>query len=338
MSSVPALPSASDIAADARWLAQALEANAGTMRMVAMTAEEYRAASFLDDRLFEAERTLVELPEAAVREAIAGGREDVRWIFHIGHVGSTLIARLLGELPEVLAVREPRLLRDMLAIPPERRAAMAPTVRALYARGFTSGQVGLVKATSFVSEIATELMQPGAPALFLTASPRHYIASILAGENSSMELEALAPTRVALMAGRAGQPPAPRHLADLAAVGWACGVTALEGVARSRPDARIHWCDFDRFLADKPAHLAAIVAALALPAAADEIAALAASPLLKRYSKATEYHYSSALRAELIADATRHLGDEIEAAVAMLGEIARGSPLLARALERHEEA
>ena len=38
---------------------------------------------------------------------------------------------------------------------------------------------------------------------------------------------------------------------------------------------------------------------------------LAVSPLLKRYSKAMEYDYSSALRAELIADATRHFGGEL---------------------------
>lgn len=334
MSSVPG----HEISADPRWLAQALMAQAGTIRMVAMDSDAYRAASFLDDRLLEQAHEVREVPEAEVAAAVAGARSDARWIFHIGHVGSTLLARLLGELEAVLAIREPQLLRDLLAIPPERRAAMVTTVRALFSRTFATDQVALVKATSFVSEIAGELIGPDGRALFLTASPRNYIASILAGENSSMELEALAPTRVALMARRAGPLPAPRHLADLAAVGWACGVTALEGVAAMRGDAQVHWCDFDRFLVDKPAHLAAIAEALALPAAPEAVAALADSPLLKRYSKAMEYHYSSALRAELIADATRQCGDEIDEALAMLGQVAAGSPLLARALQRHEEA
>jgi hypothetical protein len=337
MSSASAPPSADDIARDARWLAQSLDAQAGTMRMVAMAPKDYRSASFLDDRMFETERQSVDLPEAEVSASVAGRREDARWIFHIGHVGSTLIARLLGELPNVLAVREPRLLRDLLAIPPERRMALASTVRQLYSRTFREDQVALVKATSFVSEVAAELLPQVGRALFLTASPRNYIASILAGENSSMELESLAPTRVALMAHRAGPLPAPRHLADLAAIGWACGVTALEGAAEARPDAKIEWGDFDRFLAGKQVHLASIASALALPAAPSDVAALAQSPLLERYSKAMEYDYSSALRAELIADATRHFGGEIEAAMAMLGEVAKGSPLLARALARHEE-
>ncbi|MEO6434076.1 MAG: hypothetical protein ABIO29_08915 [Sphingomicrobium sp.] len=337
MSSAPP-PSASAIVGNARWLAQALDANAGTMRLVDMNTDDYRAASFLDDRMFDSDRSSVDVPEGEVARAVAGGREDVRWIFHIGHVGSTLIARLLGELPKVLSVREPRLLRDLLSISPERRAALAATVRTLYSRTFADDQVALVKATSFVSEIAAELLQPAGCALLLTATPRNYIASILAGENSSMELEALAPTRIALMARRAGHLPAPRHLADLAAIGWACGATALEGLTETRTDATLHWCDFDRLLADKGPQLTAIADALAIPADPVAVAALATSPLLKRYSKAVEYHYSSALRAELIADATRQLGGEIEAAVAMLGEVATGSPLLARALERHEEA
>ena len=46
-------------------------------------------------------------------------RSDARWIFHIGHVGSTLVSRLLGELAGVLAIREPRLLRDLALTPPE---------------------------------------------------------------------------------------------------------------------------------------------------------------------------------------------------------------------------
>ncbi|MGC8517731.1 MAG: hypothetical protein ACP5P4_04285, partial [Steroidobacteraceae bacterium] len=37
------------------------------------------------------------------------------YIFHIGHVGSTLISRILGEHPGFHAVREPALLRAIAA-------------------------------------------------------------------------------------------------------------------------------------------------------------------------------------------------------------------------------
>ena len=95
-----------EIAADAHWLAQALDPAAGIARLVAMDREAYRAASFLDDRLMQLPVDAQLLPwpdiEAATERDL---RQDARWIFHIGHVGSTLVSRLLGEIRGVLAVR-----------------------------------------------------------------------------------------------------------------------------------------------------------------------------------------------------------------------------------------
>ena len=66
-----------------------------------------RAASFLDDRMLQSPVDARVVPWAAVEEAMAAElRQDARWIFHIGHVGSTLVSRLLGEIHGVLAVRE----------------------------------------------------------------------------------------------------------------------------------------------------------------------------------------------------------------------------------------
>src|SRR5438270_4527632 len=115
-------PTADDIARDATWLAQALDPSAGTVRLVAMNRDSYRAASFLDDRLLQrpVDAQLVAWPD--IEAAVAGDlRADARWIFHIGHVGSTLVSRLIGELPGVLALREPRLLRDLALCPAEVR-------------------------------------------------------------------------------------------------------------------------------------------------------------------------------------------------------------------------
>src|SRR4051794_23301678 len=104
-----------DIGRDASWLAQALDPAKGIVRFIAMDREGYRAASFLDDRMLQAPHDAQLIPWPLVEQATADElRSDARWIFHIGHVGSTLVSRLLGELPNVLAVREPRLLRDLV--------------------------------------------------------------------------------------------------------------------------------------------------------------------------------------------------------------------------------
>jgi hypothetical protein len=126
MSSVP---TSEEIVRDAKWLAQALDPASGQVRMVAMNRASYRAASFLDDRMLQQPVDAQIVPWSEVEAAMAGDvRSDARWIFHIGHVGSTLVSRLLGELDGVLAIREPRLLRDIAMSPPEVRARYLPPV------------------------------------------------------------------------------------------------------------------------------------------------------------------------------------------------------------------
>ena len=330
MSSAPP-PSPQEIARDATWLVQAIDPQAGLARLIRMSAEDYRSASFLDDRMLQAPIDARLAPIALVEEAAQlAKRDDARWIFHIGHVGSTLIARLLGELEKVLSVREPRMLRDLVVAP-----KLAGPAQRLLSRTVTDDQVALVKATSFVSEIAPTLIGQDGSTLFLTATPRNYIASILAGENSMKELHALAPSRAQRIAERVPGLPQPRSDADLAAMAWACEATALEAAAEALPHASIAWVDFDRWLDDPD--LAPIAEAMALPAQPAELAALKQSPLLSRYSKALEYEYSAGLRRDLIAEAGAHFAAEIDSALAMLGHAAETSPLLKRSLGRGGE-
>ena len=330
-------PTPEEIAPDARWLAQALDPAEGMVRMIAMDREAYRTASFLDDRMLQSPVDAHVLPWAAVEEAmVAELRRDARWIFHIGHVGSTLVSRLLGEIDGVLAVREPRLLRDLALTSADVRAPYVAFVPKLMSRSFASNEVACVKATSFVSEIAPELVPPGERALFMFASPRNYIGSILAGENSVKELHALASSRAQRMRNRVGAPFA-RNEAELAAVAWACEMTALETSADAMPDRSIAWADFDAMLDAMPAELARVADALGMAADADRLHAVAKGPLMRRYSKALEHEYTPELRRELIAEASaRHRG-AIDGALAMLHSAAEKSPLLARAMRRAGE-
>ena len=330
------IPTPQEIARDATWLAQALDPVAGVARLIAMDREAYRAASFLDDRMLQSPVEARTVPWSAVAEAVPLiGRGDARWIFHIGHVGSTLLARLLGEIPGVLSIREPRFLRDLTAMPADQRAPFVAAAQPLFSRTFADDEQALVKATSFVSEIASELAPAEARLLFMFASPRNYIASILAGENSVKELHMLAPGRADRMAPRVPA-MAPRDDAERAGAAWACEMTALESAAGAMPDRRIDWLDFDRFLEAPEAQLE--TAAGHFGFASDGIGAIADGPLMGRYSKALEFEYSPALRRDLIAQATRANEREIDAALAMLSVAAEKSPLLAHALERSGES
>ena len=323
---------------DAGWLAQAIDPNSRLIRLVQMNEAAYRAASFLDDRMMQPgiESRICALDEA-LSVAAKLPRDDARWIFHIGHVGSTLIARLLGELDGVLSVREPRSLRDLSAAAFEERAELGAALGRLFARTFAAEQFALVKATSFVSEMAQLLVAPGASALLLYATPANYIASILAGENSVKELAALDSTRRERLRSRSIElTDFDRSNAHRAALAWACEMTSLESSAENLADRRIFWADFDRMLDDMPGWIGRCAAEFGFAVSPGRIEEIVAGPLMRRYSKALEYDYSPSLRAELLADATRRHGRDIDAAIAALSSAAESLPLLARALNRAE--
>jgi hypothetical protein len=331
-------PNADQIARDAHWLAQALNPAEGVVRLVAMSKQAYRAESFLDDRLLQQNVDAQLLPWPQIQEAMVSKlRDDARWIFHIGHVGSTLVSRLLGEIPDVLALREPRLLRDLAMSLPEMRAGYVAAIPKLMSRTFEANEIALVKATSFVSEIACELVPPQERALLMFAKPRNYVASILAGENSLKELRMLAPIRAQRCSRRIPSIDPAANDAELAAFAWACEMTSLEAAADAMTDRRIAWTDFDSMLGDMSTELTQVAKFFGFACDNAGIAALARGPLMLRYSKDLDYEYSPTLRRDLIEDATQRFPREIDGALAMLRRAAEKSPLLARSLERAGE-
>jgi hypothetical protein len=326
-----------EIARDATWLAQALDPNQGMMRFVAMDRDSYRAASFLDDRLMQTPVNAEIVPWPQVETAMAGDlRCDARWIFHIGHVGSTLVSRLLGEIDGVLAIREPRLLRDLALSPLAVRAGYVAVVPKLMSRTFAANQRACVKATSFASEIAPQLVPAGECALFLYARPRNYVATILAGENSVKELHALEDYRRKRLARRGISFAPPANDAERAAAAWACEMTTLEDAASIMTDRPIAWEDFDAMLADIAAALGRICRLFGVAVEGDRLAAIAAGPIMRLYSKDPIYDYSPELREQLIEQELRLQAPRIDGALAMLSRAAEKSELLARALSRGE--
>jgi hypothetical protein len=311
------------------WLPLALDPARGRVTLLKMSEADYRAASFLDQRILG--------PGAATREADwaalalpAAARRDAQYIFHIGNVGSTLVSRLLGELPRVFALREPQLLRTFAE---EQR----DTLLALFSRTFRPEQRALVKATSFTSEHADRLVPAGARALFLTATPDHYLENILAGENSWQTLAALSATRLARLQARC-----PGLDADLsamhdglkAALGWACETMSLEGAAARLPAGAVLWMDFDDFLADPARHFIAIAAHFGEDVDHRAARAIVDGPLMRRYSKALDYEYSPALRREILADARHRHSAAIRDGLNWLGGLATRYPAVAQAIRR----
>jgi hypothetical protein len=314
--------------------------------VVELARVDYERASFLDGRL---ERPAALRPSfAELALAADGAPVACDFIFHVGHVGSTLLSRLLGFHPRVFSLREPQALRtfvkaDVADAPwtADEQARRLAVFLALYSRVWAPPQRALIKATSVVSELAPRLLDlaPGSRALMMTVAPDAYLATILGGPNSRLELKQAAPERLARLGRRLGEPLDVGDAlseGELAAMSWACEMAGLTAAAASHPD-RVRWVDFDRFLADPGRGLEAALIALHDHAEPAAVARLVASGYLQRYSKAPTYAYGPEVRREVLTAAKAEAGEEIRRGLAWL-ERRAAHPVVAGALAAAEAA
>lgn len=335
-------------AATPAWFPHLLDPINDRVLLVAKSEEEYRDAAFLDERsLRQDSRQQVVDWSALTAASPASARRDVQYIFHIGHVGSTLISRLLGELPDIFALREPLIVRtfhEMLEERGEPEALWDPAtlparldvMTALLSRTYRPGARAMVKATSFTSESAADLVPPGSKALLLYASPERYMETILAGENSRRDLRATAGSRLKRLHRRSGDcrwKLWEMKEGEKVAMAWAAEMTSLAQAEQRLPDGSTCWMDFDSFLASPPKSLESLgyfFGARLQPSDAEQ---LARHPLMHLYSKATEYEFGAEQRAVLLADARRDHEDAIADGLRWLDEAGRNVPAVGRCLD-----
>ena len=320
---------------------------ADALLIVEMTRAGFEAASFLDQRILTPQlrsQWVAGQPVDATMATVE--RADVAYIFHIGHVGSTLLSRMMGAHAAVHALREPAALRTLAQLAPELTTAesmVAPeafdrrldSLLKLWARTYAPEQRSVVKATSFASELAPRLLaQPQAGrSLAMFVKPEIYIASILGGENSRQELRALAQGRLRRLHRRLGTDGWRLYAlseGERAALSWACEMTALGGI----DEDRLTWIDFEAFLARPEAGLAEAFAATGFNVDAAEVSAIATGPLLQRYSKGPEHAYTPELRRQVLDQARREHGSEIARGLAWLEAAGRAHAPVASALNR----
>jgi hypothetical protein len=324
---------------------QKLDLTRGAVLVVRLDANAYRAASFLDDRILVPSTQGAWMPLARVTEAatrIADPR-PLHFIFHTGHVGSTLLSRLLDETGLVLPIREPLPLRnladanDVLGRPESllgeaQYAELLESILRLWSRGYEWTRAVVVKATSSAGRLAAPLLaaRPQSRALCLNLAAEPYLATLLAGKNSADDLRGHGPGRIRRLQARSMAEVEPLHRmspGELAALGWLVE-TASQQEAIARFPARIVSLDFDAFLAAVPDCMERLLAHFGLPRDPGYLAALGQSAVLQRYSKAPELRFSPDDRRLQLRDSRRHNVEEIRRGMAWLERQARSQPAL----------
>jgi len=332
---------------------QKLDVVRGVGLVIRFSAHAYRGASFLDDRILGPGTQGAWLPGDLLSEAgrsVAHPR-PVHFVFHSGHVGSTLVSRLLDEGGSVLSLREPLPLRtiadahDTLGrqeslLGPDQFSALLAMALRLWSRGYEWTRAVVVKATSSAARLGAPLLAASAESrgVCLNVAPQIYLATLLAGRNSPDDLRGHGPGRIHRLQARCSAPLAPLHslsLGELAALSWVVETMTQRDLLRQFGD-RLLAIDFDHFLEDAGGGMQRIATHFALPEAGDYPDRIAASGALQRYSKAPDHQFSPADRAALLRDSREQNRAEIARGLAWLERLARTEPAVAALF--HEQA
>lgn len=318
-------------------------------QFVRLSEADYRQEPFLDQRLLQSgqrQHQFVPLDRLLDARAELGGGHP-GFIFHIGHVGSTLISRLLAEARTVLPVREPQVLRTLslsyflretpesLVSPGAHADMLRLTVR-LLGRPLGGRTQPVVKATSVATLLSREIAAlTDSPLLGLTATAKTYLATIFGGEGSRREAIAFAPLRRKMIARHIPAAAFAVHElseGELTAMCWLAGVLDLAALKIAAAE-RAMIADFSIFLNAPATELQRIAAHMRIDLSAEAAQRAVAGPIMQTYSKAQEHAYSPALRSQVIGNALVEHETEIARGLRWLERLADTYPAASRAVQ-----
>lgn len=323
-------PDFAALAADAEWFPHQLDLAARRALFVRLDAQLRREAAFLDERAIQGLRDGVWLPLSPLLQPTDAPAQRADFLFHLGHCGSTLVSRLLDEMPGVEGIREPLPLRTLadaqrdlglawaLLDEAQWRNCLAQTL-ALLARPLQPGGRSLVKATSSCNGLIAPMLGilPTARAAFIHVSLANYLATILKSPASRREIALHGPARLQFLVAQTQDLDLRLHAlqdAELCAMGWLSEMLRLDRLMASPGiRGRVAAFDFEALLADPTASLAALCTHLEITAGPGALSHVAASDAWRRYSKAQDHAYGRQDRAHDLALARQRFGDEIDA-------------------------
>lgn len=316
---------------------------------IRLDAAAYRAASFLDDRVLGPATRGVWLPLERLAGAAAPlhGLRPLHFIFHTGHVGSTLLSRLLDATGAVLSLREPLPLRTLAELHDElpRAGAALPGAAGfdnllelflrLWRRGYPGTEAVVLKATSSAARLGPVLLdaQADARAVYLNLRAEPWLASLLAS-TAQADLRGHAAERLRRLAARLDTPLPPVDDAspgELAALGWLAETLTQHELLQQHPQ-RVLAADFDVLLSELAGGMRDVLGHIGLANDEGVLGRVCRAEALGRYSKAPELRYDARLREELLRESRRVNATELARGLRLLDTLARSEAAVARVM------
>jgi len=312
--------------------------------LVGIREADYRNASFLDHRVLkpDTQGAWFPLPRLINQAADIKPQDPAHFIFHVSHCGSTLVSRLLAELPGCLPLREPlsflnlALARRELERPESRLDAAGwdalfdLSIR-LASRSYRPGERTLVKATSACANLLTPLFSrsPGSRALLLYTDLETWLTTMLRDDKVRENGRYYAPawlTDFMAITGLKDLKLSALTDAEQFALNWLTGMLHFQRARETAPE-RVLLCDFEEFLAEPAASLRRAANFFDLDAArAEEITS---GSLMRSYAKNPAQPFNGAQRRQELKQARARVGIEIDAGLAFAGKLSKQVPALA---------
>lgn len=300
--------------------------NAALLRQ--MNEEAYRQSPFLDEQRIVASsgaRWTLPLDRAL---ALPFGHRPCRHIFHMGHVGSTLISRLLGASPDALALREPQALNivaQQSKLPAAHRAPAFDRERDLQAvidclaRVYRPSQTAVLKATTVANNLIEPILRTRTHdrVLLIFARPSRYVASMAAFRNELVRFHRQSlHWDVPTVLGEEMARRSIRSVGELAGLTWALFARQFSA-ARALAPSRTHLLDFDDFVVAPEETLRRLTGFFELEQADPD----ALATLLSRHAKGGAVPFDADARRAQVAERERRHADEIVQAQRFLEDI-----------------
>ena len=310
-----------------------------------VSEELYREASFLDDRMFSPNMEGYWFPLDTVLESLKDLAAPVpHYIFQVGHCGSTLISRLLAELPGNLPVREPM---SLLTLAMARRDLAQPSswvsearwqqyfelATRVLARTYHPGDRSVIKVTSAAGNLleAVSLEAVKVPQMLLMyISLESLLAVMLRTPSLRDSIHAYSPTWITdlcRLTSLSNIQLSELNDAQQITVKWLTLMLLFTRAASGAP-AQTRLLNFDDFLKNPVGQLSAIAEHFRLKAPVGQIEKLISSQLMHSYSKVPKQTFNPGQREQELREARQRFHDEIQTGLRWAEKLCREIPAL----------
>ncbi len=309
----------------------------------------YRNAIFLDQRVLTEGTKGAWVPLQVLWDQVRAGQggrvAPANFIFHTGHCGSTLISRLLDEVPSVLGLREPLALRTLAVghnvretLPGGAYEDTFSLTYQLLSRRFSPEQQVIIKATSMCNNLGSLLLSKNSAnrGLLLFVTLEIYLTNML-DKKETPDIEGFFKHRLAGLEKRV--PELEINFAEMTkpekiAFSWLAEAAELADLAGGREKQQVLLMDFDQFLKEREIHLELIFNHFNLPGEEEALARMQASPVFNDYAKQPGFAFNAENRVAILKESRAANKEAIDKGIAFVEGLMKTHTSLASISEK----